>query len=353
MPDARALVDAWGWNAMAFQILNPGFTLWFSNEGDAVVGYVPFGRWRVVGGAPIGPPPRLAAVVRAFEADAARSGARVCYFGTQERLWPILEEMGPSSRLLLGAQPVWDPRRWHLESKASLRAQLARARNKSVAVTRWSAEAGASDPRLKSCLADWLRHRGLPPMHFLVEPDTFGTLAGRSIHVAQQDDRIVGFLVASPIPLRRGWLVEQIVRSSEAPNGTTELLLDAAMRDLGDAEYVTLGMAPLSHRGGASVPDQPVWIDALLLWLRAHGRRFYNFAGLESFKAKFMPEAWEPLYAMTRASTMPFGALYAIGGAFSGGSPLTFLARAIVRAAGQEVRWGAASVRRTYEGKAV
>lgn len=346
MPDARALVDAWGWNAMAYQILNPGFTLWYAGEGDAVVGYVPAHGYRVVAGAPICPPDRLAAVVRAFEDDAARERSRVCYFGTQERLWPVLAETGPSTRLLLGAQPVWDPRRWHLESKASLRAQLARARNKGVEVARWSTEAAASDPRLRRCLADWLRHRGLPPMHFLVEPDTLGILAGRTVHVAQQQDRIVGFLVASPVPLRRGWLVEQIVRSSDAPNGTTELLLDAAVRDHRDAEYLTLGMAPLSHRAGASVPDQPLWIDALLLWLRAHGRRFYNFAGLESFKAKFMPESWEPLYAMTRGRTMPLAALYAIGGAFSGESPLLFGGRAVARAALQEVRWALARMRR-------
>ena len=37
---ARALVLRWGWNATAYQILNHGFELWFSREGDAVAGVI-------------------------------------------------------------------------------------------------------------------------------------------------------------------------------------------------------------------------------------------------------------------------------------------------------------------------
>ena len=30
-------------------------------------------------------------------------------------------------------------------------------------------------------------------------------------------------------------------------------------------------------------------------WVRAHGKRFYNFEGLEAFKSKFRPDGWEPI----------------------------------------------------------
>src|SRR5262249_32519694 len=36
---------------------------------------------------------------------------------------------------------------------------------------------------------------------------------------------LVGFLAASPIPARNGWYLEDILRSKEAPNGTTDLLV--------------------------------------------------------------------------------------------------------------------------------
>ena len=41
-------------------------------------------------------------------------------------------------------------------------------------------------------------------------------------------------------------MIEQIARSSDAPNGANELLVDAAMRDLASdgSDYVTLGLVP-------------------------------------------------------------------------------------------------------------
>ena len=50
---ARELVMLHGWNATAYQIVNPGMTLWFSSTADAVVGYVERGRTRVVAGSPV------------------------------------------------------------------------------------------------------------------------------------------------------------------------------------------------------------------------------------------------------------------------------------------------------------
>ncbi|MBK5186768.1 MAG: hypothetical protein JJD97_00910, partial [Gemmatimonadaceae bacterium] len=50
---ARELVLRYGWNATAYQILNPGFALWFSGAGDAVIGYVRRSGVHVVAGAPV------------------------------------------------------------------------------------------------------------------------------------------------------------------------------------------------------------------------------------------------------------------------------------------------------------
>jgi hypothetical protein len=58
-------------------------------------------------------------------------------------------------------------------------------------------------------------------------------LADRRIVVAEQSADVVGFLVATWIPARRGWLVEQWLRRRSAPNGATHLLIDAAMRGAG------------------------------------------------------------------------------------------------------------------------
>lgn len=337
------LVGRHGWNVTSYQILNPGFERWFSAAGDAVVGYVTCAGYRVVAGAPVCAEERLGEVVAEFETATHEVGLSTCYFAANERLARRLERRGPLDRILLGAQPVWSPDHWQgiLRHKASLRAQLNRARNKGVRATEWPSERAGDHPRLHRCLEEWLETRGLPPLHFLVEPETLGRLYDRRVFVAEQGDDIVGFLVASPIPARNGWLIEQIIRGRAAPNGTAELLVDAAWRTLAEdgAGYVTLGLSPLSRRSGVEPPRQHLWLRGLLAWIRAHGRRFYNFEGLDSFKAKFVPDAWEPVWAITSERRINLWTLYAIAQAFGKMPPALLVTRALWRAVKKEVEW--------------
>src|SRR5262249_44928 len=146
----------------------------------------------------------------------------------------------------------------------SLRAQFNRARNKGVTVGEWPPERAEGHPQLQRCLDDWLASRPMPPMHFLVEPETLAFLDDRRVFVAECGPVPVAVLVASPIPARNGWLVEQIIRSSQAPNGTNELLLDTAVRTLAatGTGYITLGLSPLSRRAEVAPTDtrrNPLW----------------------------------------------------------------------------------------------
>lgn len=343
---ARNLVLRHGWNAVAYQILNPGFSHWFSPEEDAVVGYVERRGFRVVGGAPVCAPERLAQVAGAFEDDARRAGCRVCYFGAGQRLYEGSRLPRAHAAVFLGAQPVWHPARWPgiVERHPSLRAQFRRARNKGVTVTEWPAAQAEAHPRLQACLRAWLAGRPMPPMHFLVEPETLAFLHDRRTFVAEQGGTPVAFLVASPVPARQGWLVEQIIRTPHAPNGTTELLLDSAVRSVAadGARYLTLGLAPLSRRAAMAeeaMRRNPLWLRLALGWVRAHGRRFYNFDGLDAFKAKFRPELWEPVFAISNQPRFTPASLYAVAAAFSDRSPVSQATRAVLRAARQELHW--------------
>jgi phosphatidylglycerol lysyltransferase len=334
---ARALVLSFGWNATAYQILNPGIDLWFSAAGDAVVGFVRHRGVLVVAGAPVCDLCRLAAVVGEFAAAAHARGAKVCYFGAGERLDDKYVDDPAWSRVGLGAQPVWDPRNWPaaVAKRGSLRAQFNRARNKGVTVAEWSSEQAENHPALRRVLSQWLKTRRLPPLHFMVEPETLSHLRDRRVFVAERDGSdILAFTVLSPVSARNGWLVEQIVRGASTPNGTAELLIDTAMRSIAasGSTYATLGLSPLSQRGGPAPPDQPAWLGLLLRMLRLHGTRFYNFAGLDAFKAKFNPDEWEPIYAIAEGPSFPPRALYAIAGAFSGGAPIRLVLRALLHA---------------------
>ena len=338
---ARALVLRLGWNATAYQLLNPGMRRWYAAAGDAVAGYVVHGHRWVVAGAPVCAGERLPDVAMELERDCAAAGARSIYFGAGTRLEQVLAAGGNHQSMLIGAQPVWDATAWPIvvQRKASLRAQLNRARNKGVSTREWSPAMTQHHPALGAVLREWLGTRGLPPLHFMTEADTLGDLRDRRVFVAERaPDGVIAFLVATPVPQRNGWLIEQWPRSMRAPNGTTHLLIDTAMRALAadGARYVTLGLAPLSDHAGTIGERQPLWLRALLRWARAHGRRFYNFRGLDAFKTSLEPASWEPVYAVVQGARIGPGALRAIAGAFGGGSPERLIARALGMAIARE-----------------
>ena len=327
IPRARDLVLRHGWNTTSYQILNPGFSYWFDPAGDAVAGVVATGKVWVVGGAPVCPASRLTEVSLRLEHDARQVGARVCYVAAQRRLEEARGAEAGVATLRLGAEPFWDPARWPeiLAGRASLRAQLARARHKQVTVAAMPSAAASLDA-VKGAQARWLDTKELPPLGFLTTPWLLDTMADRRAFVATRAGAVVGYLILTPVPGRRGWLAEQIVRTPDAPNGTAELLVDAAFRALGaeGAAFLSLGIVPLSPRAGAS-DDAPWWLRALFGWARVHGKRFYNFEGLDRFKAKFGPSEWEPVYAMANAPMMSPGLLWGILTAVLGGPPAPYI----------------------------
>ena len=330
----------YGRNATAYQILNPGIQHWFSPDGHAVVGYVKRGGFILVAGEPICERARLAEVTRKFEHHAAQGHFQVCYVLASEPLRRIADDSAEHSTIVLGAQPVWKPADWNeiVRARKSLRAQLHRSMNKGVAIKQMSPQGAWHDVGIQRTLREWLHGRHLPPMHFLVEPAVLaGIVTDRLLFVATQQDRVVAFLVASPAAARNGYLIEELARSPHAPNGTSELLIDGAMHRFAEmgCEYVTMGLVALASGTTAA---NPLWIRALMSIARAHANRFYNFRGLEKFRMKMHPHYWEKLYAISNEPHFSPQALYAMGGAFSGISPVHAILLAILKGAGDELR---------------
>ena len=339
---ARALVMRYGWNAVSYQILNPGIEHWFSRTGDAVVGFASWAGVRVVAGAPVCAKQQLQAVADEFERDAHVNRDRVVFLAAGERMERLYAERLDRSLVYVGAQPVWDPRAWPdiVGGKPSLRAQLHRAQNKGVVVSEWPPARAQDSAALAAVLHEWLSHRGLPPLHFLTTPDLLGNVQDRRVFVAQHADQVIAYLIATPIPARNGWLIEAWPRAQNAPNGTTHLLVHAAMSAFAasGSQYATLGIAPLSEAGARHYGGEPAWLHWSLRWVRAHGCRFYNFRGLEAFKASLQPPSWEPLFAIADGPHFTPTMLRALAGVFSAGSPALFLARALAQAVGEETR---------------
>jgi lysylphosphatidylglycerol synthetase-like protein (DUF2156 family) len=124
------------------------------------------------------------------------------------------------------------------------------------------------------------------------------------------------------------------------------LLIDAAMHGFAEAgcTYATMGLVALAD---GTTGGNPRWLRALMYIARAHANRFYNFRGLEQFRAKMHPANWENLYAISNERRFSPQALYAVGRAFSGISPVRAVGLAVLKGAREELRTLSSSVFKT------
>lgn len=282
------LIERHGWNATAFQTLESGYAYAFFGD-DACVAYVDTGSAFVAAGAPIAAPEQLARVAAEFVTLCRAAGRRCCFFATEARFQRATEAV---ASLRIGEQPVWDPGDWQhvLSRQRSLREQLRRARAKGVQVRRLAA-AEFENPQLRAALSRlierWLAAHELARLDFLVriEPLTFPE--HRRCFVAERCGRVIGFAGVVPVPARQGWFLEDLIRDPDAPNGTSELLVDAVMGQAHAAGvgWLTLGLSPLA--GDVAAP---------LRLARRGSAWLYDFQGLWRYREKLRPRSWAPLY---------------------------------------------------------
>ena len=317
-PDLRAAYLAHGDHAHVFNALL-GERQWRSASG-AVVAYADVGRCWVAAGTPLTAPSDATQAAREFS-TAAMAAQRRC-------VWFAVEEPGriaDATGLVVGAMPEWSPDGWAqvVATRRGIRAQLRRARAKGVHVrplrlAEMSAEDRARIERLEDA---WAATRRMEPMAFVVaHRQDIGPLIRRA-WIAERAGVAVAYVTATPIPARRGWLIED-VRQHAAPNGTAELLFDTIVRELAadGAEWITPGMVPLAG-------DAPAWLRLA----KRLTRPLYDFAGLEFFRARLHPDRWRPVYLLHPRDMSSAHAIVAVLRAFAGGSLLRFGWRSLLR----------------------
>jgi lysylphosphatidylglycerol synthetase-like protein (DUF2156 family) len=209
----------------------------------------------------------------------------------------------------VGASPYFDLQNWNPRGDAAkkLRAGVNQAQRAGVIFE----NIRNVDDKLKKetaqlCL-NWLgARRSATAFGWLVALDPFLHSEHKRYFAARIEGKMIGFLSASPIPTRKGWYLEDVIRSPDAPQGAATLLVAEALKTF-KAEGVTLatlGTAPLAVDGPDDIPCENRVVARTLDLASRRLSNFYNFEGLRRFKAKFVPSFWESEYALHERGVM-------------------------------------------------
>jgi len=337
--DLLRLYKVHGYNAHALIGIARRIRLWTSLETNGAVAYNEFGKVWLVSGDPLASAEDLAPVANSFLRKASAEGRVVGFMPATEQFAKQSGKLGLRA-IKIGAAPYFDLTTWapRGDRAKKARAGVNQARRAGVQVT----EVVEIDDKLvreAACLCkSWLTtRRSAIRFEWLFTVDLFQHKEQKRYFTARDvTGRLVGFLAASSIPARNGWYLEDVLRSKNAPNGTTDLLvvevLDALKRS--GASLATLGTTLMATDGGI---DRDVHISRVLSRVAWSVARcfsiFYNFNGVRRFKAKFAPSWWESEYALMSPNiTAPPRVFGAVIQALVPAGPSHLIARQLSRA---------------------
>ncbi len=328
-----------GYNAHALVGITPEIRLWTSTETDGAVAYNEFGKVWLVPGDPLASVENLAQVSDCFLKKARAEGRVVGFMPASQQFARFSGGLGLRA-IKIGSAPYFDLATWapRGDRAKKARAGVNQARRAGVQVT----EVVNVDEQLvreTACLCkSWLTtRRSAIRFEWLFTVDLFQHKEKKKYFTARDaDGKLVGFLAASPIPARDGWYLEDVLRSKEAPNGTTDLLvvavLDFLKRD--GAKLATLGTTLMATEGVADPDVHISRVFSRLAWsIAGCFSIFYNFGGVRRFKSKFAPSWWESEYVlMSHNVTAPPRVLGAVIHAIVPAGPSYLVGRQINRA---------------------
>jgi len=292
----------YGYNAHSLVSIAPGALRWSTPDIDGAVIYGEFGRVWLAAGDPLAPLEDRAELARQFAAYAKKRNRLVAFVPVTSE-FARLTAPHDFAAVKVGAAPYFDLQTWNPRGECAkkLRAGVNQARRDGVEI----AEVRAIDERLRTeaaqlCLS-WLgSRRSATTFGWLVALDPFLHFEHKRYFTARVGPNLVGFLAASPIPLRKGWYLEDVIREPNAPGGMTTLLVAETLKRLKEegAILATLGTAPLAAEGPDDVPTENRRVARALDMASSKLGGFYNFAGLRQFKGRFVPSWWESEYAL-------------------------------------------------------
>ncbi len=180
------------------------------------------------------------------------------------------------------------------------------ARNQALAagllVEEWAADEIAADAGKKAILhqihKEWRSSHAVELSGFMNATDPFQYMKERRYFVLRSPRRVESYLVATPVPGRNGFFLEDLVARHHAPRGAGELLTLETMVRLGEggAKEASLGVVSLTTMQGNAAAQLPGLIRFLIVQIPTYMSTIYNFSGMEIYRKRFKPRIWEAIH---------------------------------------------------------
>lgn len=292
---ARLIVHAHGRTSQSHLALLDD-KLYHFTTGGSLVAYAVSGRTAVSLGDPIGPSEDAASAIHGFLDYCRQNGWMAVFAMTESDTLEIYRSVGYVS-MCLGHEGVVDLTAFTLKgnSHSTLRKRFNRFVREGYRLVICEPPLDDATLReLRQISDEWLEMtRSGEKRFFLARFDEDYLRQERVALVYTPEGGIVAFANLAPEYQRHGLGIDLMRHGSQFESGTMDFLFVSLLFWAREHSYSTfnLGLSPLFGVGAR--PGAPL-MDRILHLIYGH-TNFYNFKGLNGFKAKFRP-TWTPLY---------------------------------------------------------
>lgn len=293
--------------------------LLFSDDGRAFIMFGRHGRSWVALADPVGPRECWSGLIWHFVEKARAAGGRAAFYQVAPDALAFYADaglrafkLGEEARVRLSGFDTKGPKR------ANLRHALNRAERDGLDFTILPvSDVPDHMDELAQVSRAWMAHHNVREKRFSLGAFDPAYVRAQPVAVLRREGRIIAFATLMLTNLKEEASIDLMRFLPDAPNGVMEVLLLKLILHFQAEGYgwFTLGMAPLS--GLSDSEAAPMW-HLVGRAVFDHGEWFYNFSGLRTFKAKFLPE-WQPRYLAVAGGINPMLALADVTVLISGG----------------------------------
>jgi lysylphosphatidylglycerol synthetase-like protein (DUF2156 family) len=231
-------------------------------------------------------------LAQAFQHYCKEEGWRVAYITVSEGFakWAIQHVSG--SLMAVAEELVVDP---HVDRKTgtkerNLRNKVKIAQRAGVTVHEYLGNEPALENAIEEVGNAWLKGRKGAQL-YLAQVQLFAERLGKRWFYARHGEGIVGVALLNQLSARNGWLMQLLLISPDAPNGTSEQLVTATLQALRSegCRFLSFGAAQSEELG------EMIGIHPVIQWLARMGfqamKRIYHLDRRRDYWKKYQPQS--------------------------------------------------------------
>lgn len=278
-------------SAASIGLLDPHCKIFQIPEIKGVIGYRSKFGSIVILGDPVCAKEDIPQLTQAFYDHFKKQKKNIIYAMASESFkeWAITN--GCNARIAIGSEIILDPRIDILNGSAArlLRKKLNHSEGEGVTVNEYLSQNKELENEMEQVAKNWVKARSGIQV-FLSHIDLFTNEWGKRWFYAMHRDQVVGVVLLNKIDAHNGWVLNLLMTTPEAPNGTSELLVMSVLETLKQEgyTYLTTGTVP-----GAELTEIEglgsfsTWIGRNIYKLSKY---FFNLSGRTLYWDKFQPQ---------------------------------------------------------------